>query len=227
MGHGLHVSLCIYTNEVLSKCYCARTKERSASVCVLSSSLMEPVHVVRSGQLWQEDETVELLSYFRQRVISKGLKKMVSGGGGKWQPFANHLNDMFHNKFPTKYVKKEGHHCAEKIRGCRRLYMQYRKRFSATMKKMTETGRETDELDDDRCQAEWSGWSLYHSVFHDDKTCSEGTVQSNNVNFCPYIWWSFCHHWTAYCTPLSIHQFTLVYSCLHSLPYIHVIAISN
>lgn len=119
---------------------------------------------VRAGGTWKEDEIVELLTYYRKKVDDGTFKKMLKRN----QLFADHVNRMFHFKNPDKYSLKTANQVSDKIRMSRSLYEKRKKEFQASMRVMTETGRETDELDTERCNDAWSGWSLYHSIFGDD-----------------------------------------------------------
>lgn len=130
----------------------------------MASETAKAVHGVRAGAKWKEDEVVALLTYYRKKVDDGTFKKMVKRN----QLFADHINQQFHFKDPQNYSFKTADNVSDKIRHSRNLYDNYKKKFHASLRVMTETGRETDELDAQQCQQAWSGWALYDSIFGDD-----------------------------------------------------------
>lgn len=135
---------------------------------------------VKGGTLWKEDEIHELLTYYRKK-LDEGFFNMQHTNG-KWGTVMDHINNMFWGQHPDHYVKKTQGNISDKIRHCRDLYKKNRSKFAASMRLMTETGRETEDLDQEKCQQAWAGWALYHSVFHDDPSVVPGTFCSQ-VNF--------------------------------------------
>lgn len=115
--------------------------------------------------VWKDDETTTLLLAYRLKVDGGYFKQMSRQ---KWQWFADHVNTKHHAAFPAVYQKKTSTQCGEKIRGCRRIYLEHKKKFGQLYRQRTETGRETDELDEEACQAAWHQWQIYHFVFGDD-----------------------------------------------------------
>lgn len=135
---------------------------------------MASVGAVRNGGKWKEDETTELLSYYKKCVRNGTFKKMVKRN----QAFADHINNMFYKPNMDKglYSEKTADNVSDKLRHSKALYEKYRKKFKDTMRQMTETGRETEELDQEKCQEAWAGWSLYHEVFGDDVTIDNPNI---------------------------------------------------
>lgn len=133
----------------------------------------------RAAVRWKEDETVTLLEYYRKKRAENYFNDPHTDG--KWHAFQIHINSKYHDKHPTVYDHKTGYSCGEKIRSCKNLYKKYRKEFAASKKLMTETGRETDEFDDESCQQSWRGWELYHGAFKDDPSIETGVSQLSHI----------------------------------------------